>query len=135
MIVPCFLDTNVLLYSISRDPVEATKRDIAQTLLDTEDRALSVQVLQEFYVNATRKLASPVAVPIAREVVETYGTWIRAATTSGTTARSSAWVAVRTASGFPNARNSATSAWCGSALSDSVAQASGVEAATDMGEG
>jgi predicted nucleic acid-binding protein len=54
VIVHCFLDTNVLLYSVSRDPVEAAKRDIAQALLDTEDRALSVQVLQEFYVQATR---------------------------------------------------------------------------------
>jgi len=49
-----FIDTNVLLYSISRDPSEAQKRDIAIALLDNEDIALSVQVLQEFYVQATR---------------------------------------------------------------------------------
>jgi predicted nucleic acid-binding protein len=49
-----FIDTNVLLYSISRDPSEAQKRDIAFALLDNEDIALSVQVLQEFYVQATR---------------------------------------------------------------------------------
>jgi predicted nucleic acid-binding protein len=49
-----FIDTNILLYSISRDPAEATKREIAIALLDNENIALSVQVLQEFYVQATR---------------------------------------------------------------------------------
>ena len=54
MIAPRFLDTNVLLYSISRDPAEVGKREIAESLLDADDMALSVQVLQEFYVQATR---------------------------------------------------------------------------------
>jgi predicted nucleic acid-binding protein len=54
MTVPRFVDTNILLYSISHDPAEAHKRDIAVGLLDTDDIALSVQVLQEFYVEATR---------------------------------------------------------------------------------
>jgi predicted nucleic acid-binding protein len=49
-----FLDTNILLYSISRDPAEAAKRERAIALLDRDDGALSVQVLQEFYVQATR---------------------------------------------------------------------------------
>jgi len=49
-----FLDTNILLYSISCDPNEAPKRDRAVALIDTGNNALSVQVLQEFYVQATR---------------------------------------------------------------------------------
>lgn len=49
-----FLDTNVLLYSISSSPDESPKREIALELLGREDVALSVQVLQEFYVQATR---------------------------------------------------------------------------------
>ncbi len=49
-----FLDTNVLLYSISRANDEARKRERAIALLDREDCGLSVQVLQEFYVQATR---------------------------------------------------------------------------------
>jgi predicted nucleic acid-binding protein len=53
-----FLDTNILLYSISRDPAEARKREIAIGLLDGDDVALSVQVLQEFYVQATRATRS-----------------------------------------------------------------------------
>lgn len=49
-----FFDTNVLIYSISEAPEEAAKRDAARALLDRVDGVLSVQVLQEFYVQATR---------------------------------------------------------------------------------
>jgi predicted nucleic acid-binding protein len=49
-----FLDTNILLYSISRAPEEASKRGRAIALIDEGDCGLSVQVLQEFYVQATR---------------------------------------------------------------------------------
>jgi predicted nucleic acid-binding protein len=49
-----FVDTNILLYSISRHPGEAAKRDRAVALLAATDLALSAQVLQEFYVQATR---------------------------------------------------------------------------------
>jgi predicted nucleic acid-binding protein len=49
-----FIDTNVLLYSISRHPGEAAKRNRAVALLAGNDLALSAQVLQEFYVQATR---------------------------------------------------------------------------------
>jgi predicted nucleic acid-binding protein len=52
--MPHFLDTNILLYAISVDPAEAAKRARADALLDQDDGALSVQVLQEFYVQATR---------------------------------------------------------------------------------
>ncbi|WP_342361545.1 PIN domain-containing protein [Terrarubrum flagellatum] len=49
-----FLDTNILLYSISRATNEAKKRARAIELIDAGDVALSTQVLQEFYVQATR---------------------------------------------------------------------------------
>ena len=49
-----FVDTNVLLYAISRDPAEQDKAERARDLMDGRDLALSVQVLQEFYVQATR---------------------------------------------------------------------------------
>jgi predicted nucleic acid-binding protein len=54
--VPHFLDTNVLLYSISTEPAEAAKCDRACALLDKDDGALSVQVLQEFYVQTIRPM-------------------------------------------------------------------------------
>lgn len=49
-----FADTNILLYAISRDPTENTKARRANELLAAGDLGLSVQVLQEFYVQATR---------------------------------------------------------------------------------
>lgn len=49
-----FFDTNVLIYSISEAPDEAAKHEAARILLDRTDGVLSVQVLQEFYVQATR---------------------------------------------------------------------------------
>jgi predicted nucleic acid-binding protein len=54
-----FVDTNVLLYAASNHPSEREKSQRAQQLLLSEDIALSVQVLQEFYANAIhpRKLA------------------------------------------------------------------------------
>ena len=50
-----FADTNVLLYAISRDPAEQDKAKRANDILAAHDLALSVQVLQEFYVQATRE--------------------------------------------------------------------------------
>jgi predicted nucleic acid-binding protein len=49
-----FVDTNVLLYAISRDPDEQDKAKRANEILAAGDVALSAQVLQEFYVQATR---------------------------------------------------------------------------------
>ena len=49
-----FFDTNVLIYSISRDPAEATKRERAIALLQRDDGGLSIQVLQEFRQRAPR---------------------------------------------------------------------------------
>jgi predicted nucleic acid-binding protein len=48
-----FVDTNILLYSISRDPTEQDKAKRANGILAERDLALSVQVFQEFYVQAT----------------------------------------------------------------------------------
>jgi predicted nucleic acid-binding protein len=50
-----FVDTNVLLYAISRNPAEQDKAKRANEILGDRDLGLSVQVLQEFYVQATRE--------------------------------------------------------------------------------
>jgi predicted nucleic acid-binding protein len=50
-----FVDTNVLLYAISNDAEELAKAAVANELLRSADLGLSVQVLQEFYVQATRE--------------------------------------------------------------------------------
>ena len=49
-----FVDTNVLLYAASTTPEEAGKRSTARAILKRDDLVLSAQVLQEFYVQATR---------------------------------------------------------------------------------
>ena len=49
-----FVDTNVLLYAVSEVPEEADKRARAREVLTEPDLATSVQVLQEFYHQATR---------------------------------------------------------------------------------
>ena len=49
-----FVDTNVLLYAVSTASEETDKARVARDLLDAHDLALSVQVLQEFYVQSTR---------------------------------------------------------------------------------
>ena len=68
-----FLDTNILLYSISRNPTEAAKRERAIDLLDRDDGALSVQVLQEFYVQATRPTRpAPMPHDIAVGLIRTW---------------------------------------------------------------
>ncbi len=50
-----FADTIILLYAISRDPGERKKAARANELLARREVGLSVQVLQEFYVQATRE--------------------------------------------------------------------------------
>lgn len=49
-----FVDTNVLLYAVSREADERRKARRANEILDGRDVAVSVQVLQEFYVQSTR---------------------------------------------------------------------------------
>lgn len=50
-----FVDTNVLIYAVSVLPEDTDKRRRALELLRRQDLALSVQVLQEFYHQATRQ--------------------------------------------------------------------------------
>ena len=68
-----FLDTNILLYSISRHPAETSKQERAVALLEQDDGALSVQVLQEFYVQATRSTRpDPLPHEIAAGLITTW---------------------------------------------------------------
>ena len=47
-------DTNILIYAADRSPEETEKRIRAEEVLKEPDLALSAQVLQEFYYQATR---------------------------------------------------------------------------------
>jgi predicted nucleic acid-binding protein len=72
-----FIDTNVLIYAHDLDA--HGKHEIARTVLRElwSDRTgvLSMQVLQEFYVNVTRKIPSPLSKDLARSVVSSYSIW------------------------------------------------------------
>jgi predicted nucleic acid-binding protein len=72
-----FVDSNVLIYAYDVDA--KTKYRIANSVLRElwEHRlgVLSVQVLQEFYVNVTRKIAKPIPKSKAQLIVEAYSAW------------------------------------------------------------
>ncbi|MCY3593091.1 MAG: PIN domain-containing protein [Acidobacteria bacterium] len=67
---PWFVDTNVLVYIFDDD--SPRKQKVARELLDEEaDRiVLSTQVLSEFYVTVTRKLARPLSTDRAIEALD-----------------------------------------------------------------
>lgn len=77
-----FVDTNILLYAYDRDV--GSKHDCAKQLLidlwNEGKGCLSTQVLQEFFVNVTKKIPQPLSTSIAREIMRTYLPWIRVAT-------------------------------------------------------
>ena len=72
-----FVDTNVLVYA--HDVSAGAKRDRAQELLTSlwasGHGCLSIQVLQEFYVTVTRKVARPLDPGAAAQVVSDLGRW------------------------------------------------------------
>lgn len=72
-----FVDTNVLLYAHDRSA--GMKRDVAARLVadlwGSRRGVMSTQVLQEFYVNATRKLPHPLSASRTRDIISRYSTW------------------------------------------------------------
>lgn len=72
-----FVDTNILIYA--HDNEAGHRHEMANKLVhrlwETQTGVLSVQVLQEFYVNITRKIPEPLPRPVARSLVETYTAW------------------------------------------------------------
>lgn len=72
-----FIDTNVLTYAHDIDA--SAKRQVANAVLrelwSERTGVLSMQVLQEFYVNVTRKIPSPLSKDLARLLVSTYAIW------------------------------------------------------------
>ena len=68
-----FVDTNILLYALSTATKERKKAKIAVDILQAQDLALSVQVLQEFYVQSTRATkADRIAHEQAALLIESY---------------------------------------------------------------
>lgn len=72
-----FVDTNILVYAHDLDAGIRHDQAVAlmKTLWENETGMLSTQVLQEFYVNVTRKIPAPLSPAIARGLIDAYRTW------------------------------------------------------------
>ncbi|NPV08379.1 MAG: PIN domain-containing protein [Anaerolineae bacterium] len=72
-----FVDTNVLVYA--HDPTAGAKyeraRQLVSGLWEAREGCLSVQVLQEFYVTATRRTARLLSPTDAAKVVSSLSFW------------------------------------------------------------
>jgi len=77
MIERVFVDTNVLIYAHDLDAGLKHDRAVAilSDLWENENGIVSVQVLQEFYVNVTRKISAPLTPALARGVIRNYLAW------------------------------------------------------------
>ena len=69
-----FFDTNVLAYLFDADSPDKRKkaRSLFQKHVEAGDILLSTQVLQEFYVVVSRKLARPLDAAVAAEAVSSF---------------------------------------------------------------
>jgi predicted nucleic acid-binding protein len=72
-----FLDTNVLIYAHDRSAGNKHLRakELVQDLWKSGEGCLSIQILQEFYVNVTRKVAKPMAPETAAQIIADLSAW------------------------------------------------------------
>jgi predicted nucleic acid-binding protein len=79
-----FIDTNVLIYAhdIDANAKNEVAKAVLRELWSERTGVLSMQVLQEFYVNVTRKISSPLSRDLARTVVSSYVPWCMETTPS-----------------------------------------------------
>ena len=72
-----FVDTNILIYAHDLDAKEKylAAKEVLDELWANRTGVISAQVLQEFYVNVTRKLPKPLSKKKARTIVDTYVIW------------------------------------------------------------
>jgi predicted nucleic acid-binding protein len=72
-----FIDANILVYAF--DSSAGSKHTIARQLLErlweSGTGCLSVQVLQEFYVTVTRKVAQPLPADEATDRIREFAAW------------------------------------------------------------
>lgn len=72
-----FVDTNVLVYAhdISAGEKHIQAKVLVQELWESGGGCISVQVLQEFYVTVTRKVAAPMPLEDAERIVRNLSFW------------------------------------------------------------
>jgi predicted nucleic acid-binding protein len=77
MIDKVFLDTNILIYAHDIDA--GLKHDVALSIIEKiweeETGIISTQIIQEFYVNVTRKIPNPITPVQARGIILNYFSW------------------------------------------------------------
>jgi len=75
--VDYFLDTNILVYAFDRSA--GYKHSLASQLVEAcwenENGCTSIQVLQEFFVTVTRKIAAPLQHSVAKQIVADLAQW------------------------------------------------------------
>ena len=91
MTAKTFVDSNILIYAHDADAGLKQLRSAERLteLWESGMGLMSTQVLQEFYVNVTRKIRTPISPSTAREVVRDYTTWVESPITAGTVVRAS----------------------------------------------
>ena len=74
---PEFVDANVLVYAFdaSAGARQAAARELIERLWDSGTGCLSVQVLQEFFVTVTRKVAKPLPIEEASARLREFSAW------------------------------------------------------------
>jgi predicted nucleic acid-binding protein len=72
-----FVDTNVLVYAHDRSAGEknTAAQQLIRRLWETGNGCLNVQILQEFYVTVTRKVALPLNFEEAAEIIRDLSFW------------------------------------------------------------
>ena len=72
-----FVDTNVLIYAHdqSAGPKHERAKQLLRELWENRKGCLSVQVLQEFYINVTQKVPEPLAPEAAAQIIADLSTW------------------------------------------------------------
>jgi predicted nucleic acid-binding protein len=72
-----FLDTNILIYAY--DVSAGKKHEMAKTILmdlwNSGKGVLSIQVLQEFFVNITKKVSKPLDINTAKDIIKDLLKW------------------------------------------------------------
>lgn len=72
-----FVDTNILVYAYdtSAGGKHVTAAQLLADLWQNRTGLISTQVLQEFFVTVTRKIPRPLAIPVARAIIEDLSRW------------------------------------------------------------
>lgn len=72
-----FVDTNILVYAhdSSAGCKQTEARELLRSLWQSGDGCISIQVLQEFYVTVTRKVAKPLSPDAASRIIGDLSAW------------------------------------------------------------